>query len=235
MLYLQKYLTNPQKSFFGLKEEERGYCHWTFEVHRYFGFAIAYVRNFSNIQKMPKFQFFPITHVPAEMLYLQKYFTNFQKLFLAKRREWWLLWLKISSSQKFWFYRSNVTTFPTSRKCKNFNFSLYTVLEEMLYLQKYLTNFQRLFLSKRRERWLLWLKISSAQIFWFSNSNVTTFATSRKGIEISIFPFALSQRRNAISPEVVLRIFIKFFFAERRGTWLLWFKISSAQIFWFWQ
>ena len=86
----------------------------------------------------------------------------------------------MSSAQTFWFSNGNVTTFPTFRKCKNFNFSLYTVPAEMLYLQRYLTNFQKLFLAERRGRWLLWLKISSAQIFWFSNSNVTTFPTSRK-------------------------------------------------------
>ena len=86
--------------------------------------------------------------------------------------------LKIWSAQIFWFCNSNVRTFPTSRKCKNFNFSLYTVPAEMLYLQKYLTNFQKLFLPKRREWWLLWLKISSADILVLSN--VTTFPTSRK-------------------------------------------------------
>ena len=90
------------------------------------------------------------------------------------------MWLKISSAQIFCFCNSNVTTFPTSRKCKNFNFSLYTVPAEMLYLQKYLTNFQKLFFAERWGRWLLWLKISSAQIFCFCNSNVTTFPTSRK-------------------------------------------------------
>ena len=85
--------------------------------------------------------------------------------------------LKISSAQIFWFCNSNVTTFPTLRKCKNFNFSLYNV---PVNLQKYLTNFQKLSLAGRWERLLLWLKISSAQIFWFCNSNVTTFPTSRK-------------------------------------------------------
>ena len=107
--------------------------------------------------------------------------TNFQNRSFGWK--WWrrLFWLKISSAQTFCFCNSNVTTFPTSRKCKNFNFSLYTVPAEMLYLQKYLTNFQKLsFGPERWGRWLLWLKISSAQIFWLCNSNVTTFPTSRK-------------------------------------------------------
>ena len=114
------------------------------------------------------------------MLYLRRYLTNFQKLFLAERRGRWLLWLKISSAQTFWFSNSNVTTFPTSRKCKNFNFSLYSVPAEMPYLQKYLTNFQKLFFLERRGRWLSALGISSAQTFWILNGNVKTFPTSRK-------------------------------------------------------
>ena len=49
------------------------------------------------------------------MLYLQKYLTNFQKRFS---------WLKDDEVEGGY---CNVINFPTSRKCKNFNFSLYTV------------------------------------------------------------------------------------------------------------
>ena len=40
--------------------------------------------DFSNMQKRKKFNLSLYT-VPAEMLYLQKYLTNFEKLFLAER------------------------------------------------------------------------------------------------------------------------------------------------------
>ena len=127
-----------------------------------------------------KISIFPL-HSPGRNAIFPEVFNESSKIFFwAERKGTWLLFFKISSAQIFWFCNSNVTTFPTSRKCKNFNFSLYPVLEEMLYLQKYLTNFQKLFWSKRRERWLLWLKISSAQIFWFRYSNVTTFPSSGK-------------------------------------------------------
>ena len=43
------------------------------------------------------------------------------------------------------FCNGNVTNFPTSRKCKNFNSSLYTVPAEMLYFRNYLTNSQKTF------------------------------------------------------------------------------------------
>ena len=163
------------------------------------------------------------------MLYLQKYLTNFQKLFLAERWGRWLLWLKISSAQKFWFCNNNVTTFPTSRKCINFNFFLYTVPAEMLYLQKYLTNFQKLFLAERWWRWLLWLKISSAQKFWFCNSNVTNFPTSRK---CKNFNFSLyTVPAEMLYLQKYLTNFQKLFLAMRKVAIVV--EISSAQIFWF--
>ena len=90
------------------------------------------------------------------------------------------MWLKISSAHISWFCNSNVTTFPTSRKCKNFNFSLYTFPAEMLYLQKYLTNFQKLSFGWKMRKVAIVVEISIAQIFWFCNSNATNFSTSRK-------------------------------------------------------
>ena len=86
MLYLQKYLTNFQKLFFRLKEEEAGYCGWKFQVHRHFGFAIATLQLFQHPENV-KISIFSLYTVPAEMLYLQKYLTNFQKLFFRLKEE----------------------------------------------------------------------------------------------------------------------------------------------------
>ena len=81
------------------------------------------------------------------MPYLQKFLTNCQKLFYRWKTRKVAIVVEISSAQTFSFFSSNVTTFPTSRKCKNYNFSFYNVPAEMLYLQKYLTNFQNLFIG----------------------------------------------------------------------------------------
>ena len=295
MLYLQKHLTNLQKHFFGWKMRKVAIVVENFNCAQKFWFCNSNVTTFPISRKCKNFNFSLYT-VPAEMLYLQKYLTNFQKLSLAERWGTWLLWLKISIAQTFWFCNSNVTTFPISRKCKNFNFSLYTVPAEMLYLQKYLTNFKNFFWLKDEEAWLLWLKIFNvhrnfsfaiatlqlfqypenvkisifpftlspekcyifksiwrifknilllkdeergycgwkfqcAQIFWFCNSNVTTFPISRK---CKNFNFSLY-----IVPAEMLYLqkyltnFQKLFLAERWGRWLLSLKISSAQIFWF--
>ena len=56
--------------------------------------------------------------------------------------------MKISSARMFWFCNNSVTTFPTYSKCIDLNVSLYTVPAEILYLQKYLTNFQKLFFGR---------------------------------------------------------------------------------------
>ena len=88
--------------------------------------------------------------------------------------------MKMSRAQVFWFCNGNITTFPTSRKCKNFNSSLYTVAAEMLYFRKYLTNSQKTCFGWKMIRRLLCVKLSSAQLFLFCNGNVTTFPTSRK-------------------------------------------------------
>ena len=117
-------------------------------MHRYFGAAIATLKLFQHPENA-KFQFFHLP-IPAEMLYLQNYLTNFLKLFLAEARGRCLLLLKISTAQIFSFSNTNVTTFPTSRKCKYFNFAFHTVPAEMLYLQKYLTNFLKLFFGWKK-------------------------------------------------------------------------------------
>ena len=114
-----------------------------------FSFCSRNVTNFPTSRKFKYFNFAFHT-VPGEMLHLEKYFKNFLKLFLAQRRGRWRFWLKISSAQVFWFCNSNVTTFPTSRKYKKFNFSIYQFAAEMLYLLKYLRNFLKLFFGWKK-------------------------------------------------------------------------------------
>ena len=150
MLYLQRYLTNFQKLFFGWKKRKMAIGVGNFKCTDILAFQWQRY-NFSNIPKMLKFQFFPYT-VPAEMLYLQRYLTNFQKLFFGWKKRKLAIAVENFKCSDIWFSNSNVTTFPISRKCKNFNFMLYTVPAEMLYLQKYLTNFQKLFFRWKKRK-----------------------------------------------------------------------------------
>ena len=196
-----------------------------------FWFGNSNVTTF-QIPENVKISIFPFTLSREKCYIFKSIWRIFKNILFAERLGRWVFWLKISSAQIFWFCDSNVTPFPKSRKCKNFNFSLYTVPAEMLYLQKYLTNFQKLFFGWKMRRWLLWLKMSCAQIFWFGNSNVTTFPKSRKGKNFNFSLYTVLSR-NAISSKVFKRIFKNFFLAERwrKDRYCRW-KFHWAQIFW---
>ena len=181
------------KTSFWLKDEDGGYCGWKFQVHRYFGFAIATVQLFQHPENV-KISIFPFT-LSQQKCYIFKTISRICKnVFFAERYGRWLLYLKISIPQTFSFCNSNATNFPKSRKCQNLNFSLYTVPAEMLYLQKCLTDFQKLSLTERRGRWLLWFKISIAQNFGFAIATLQIFQ-HLENVKISIFPFTLSQQK----------------------------------------
>ena len=143
-----------------------------------FSFSNSKVTTFPTSQKCKNFNFSLYT-VPAEMLYLQKYLTNFQKLFFRwKKRKVAIVDGNFNCTDIF-VSNGNVTTFPTTQKRKNFNFSLYTVPAEMLYLQKYLTNFQKLFFRWKKSKVAIGVVNFKAQTISFSNGNVTIFPTSQ--------------------------------------------------------
>ena len=140
--------------------------------------------------------------------------------------------LKISSAQTFYFCNSNVTTFPSSRKCKNFNFSLYTVSAEMVYLQKHLTNFRKLSFSWKTSKVAIVVEnFNCTDIFGCAIATLPLFQYP-ENVKISISPFRMSQQKCWILKSIS-RIFKNFLLAERWGRWLLWLIISSAQIFCF--
>ena len=142
-----------------------------------------------------KISIFPL-HCPSRNAISSKVFNEFSKSFFwLKDEDRWLLWLKISSAQIFWFCNSNVTNFPTSRKCKNFYFSLYTVPAEMLYLQKYLMNFQKLsFGWKMRKVAIVVENFNCTEILVLKIATLHIFQHP-ENVKISIFPFTLSQQK----------------------------------------
>ena len=128
------------------------------------------------------------------MLYLQKYLTNFQKPFFRRKKSKVAIGVVSFKAQTISFSNGNVTIFPTSRNCKNFNFPLYTFPAEMLYLRSIWRIFKNFFFAERRGGWLLSLTISSAQTCWFSYSNVTTFPTSSKCKNFNFRLFTVLQK-----------------------------------------
>ena len=119
---------------------------------RYFGFAIATLQLFQNPENV-KISNFSLYTVPRRKAISSKLFYAFFKNILYRwkmRNDGYCCW-KFLVHRDFWVCNSNVTTFPNSRRCKNFNFTLYTVREEILHLQKYLTNFQKNFFGWKTE------------------------------------------------------------------------------------
>ena len=101
----------------------------------------------------------------------------------------------------------------------------------MLYLQKYLTNLQKLFFGWKTRKVAIGVENFLCTDIWLCNSIITTFQNP-ENVKISIFPFTLSREKCYIFKSV-LRILKNIPFAERWGRWVFWLKISSAQIFWF--
>ena len=117
-----------------------------------FWFSNSNVTTFPKSWKCKNFTFSLCT-VPPEMPYLQKYLTNFPKRFFRwKKRKVAFGVGNFKCTDILGFPMATLQLFPTFRKCKNFNFSLYTLPAEMLYLQRYLTNFQKLFFGWKRRK-----------------------------------------------------------------------------------
>ena len=89
------------------------------------------------------------------------------------------MWLTTSSAQIFRFCNSNVTTFPTSKKYRNFNFP-FTLSQRKCYISRSILRlFINFFLVKEEEGGNCGWKLKFTDISVLQ-SNVTTFSTSRK-------------------------------------------------------
>ena len=158
-------------------------------MHRHFAFAIATLPLFHHPENV-KISIFPFTLSDQKCCIFKSIWRIFKNYLLAERRGRWLLWLKISRAQIFWFW-----FFPSSWKCKKFNFSLYTVRAEMRNLEKYLTNFQkRSFGWKTRKVAIVVENFKVHRHFAFAIATLPLFHHP-ENVKISIFPFTLSQQK----------------------------------------
>ena len=184
-----------KKLSFGCKMIRRCYCGVKISRAQVFLFCNGNVTTFPTSRKCKNFNSSLYT-VPAEMLYFRQVFNEFSKNFFCAERRWrLLLWLKISRIQIFWFCNGNVTTFPTSRKCKNFNSSLYTVPAEMLYFRQVFNEFSKTFFRlKDDEGGYCGWKFQGDRYFGFGMATLQLFQHA-ENVKISILPFTLSQQK----------------------------------------
>ena len=170
-------------------------------MHRHFGFPIATLRLFQHPENV-KISIFPFTLFRQKCYISRGIWRILKNISLAERRERWLLPLRISCAQTFSFCYSNVTTFPSYRKCKNLNFSCYTVPPEMLLVQKYLTNFQKVFFTwKKRKVSIVVENFKCTDILFFTIATLQFFHHP-ENVKISIYPFTLSRQKSYISRSI---------------------------------
>ena len=214
MLYLQKYLTRFTKTFFWLKDEEGGYWGWKLYCAQMLRFCNSNVTTFPKYRKCKNFNLSPL-HCPGRNAISSKVFYEFSKTFSSTERwEMWLLWLKIFSAQRFWFCNTNVTTFPKYRKCKNFNFSLYTVPAVNAISSKVFNEFTKTFFRLKDEEGGYWgWKFLVHRYFGFAIATLQ-LSQNPENVKISIFPFTLSRQKCCIFKSI-LQIFKNILFAER--------------------
>ena len=96
-------------------------------------------------------------------------------MFASTRRLWgWAFGLKVSSAQVFYFCNGKVKTWRIDNIWNYATFNLYIVQAEILYLQRFSTDFRNLCLSSKRLTVVIWWKVSGAQVFYFCNGEVRT-------------------------------------------------------------
>ena len=130
------------------------------------------------------------------MLYLQKYLTNFSKLFFwLKDEEGGYSGWKFQEHRLFWFSISNVTTFPTSRKCKNFNYSRLHYPRRNAISSKVFNEFSETFFwMKDEEAGHCGRKFQVRRCCGFAIATLPLFLQP-ENVKVSIFPFRLSQQK----------------------------------------
>ena len=162
-------------------------------MHRYFGFAIETLQILQHPENV-KISIFPL-HCPSRNAITSKVFNEFSnKFFLDERWGRWLLWLKISSAQSFWFCNSNVTTFPTSRKWKISIFHVHCPSRNAI-SSKVFNEFSKNFFSLEEEEgyYCAW-KFQVHRYFDFAVAKFQHFQHPEY-VKISIFPFPLSRQK----------------------------------------
>ena len=137
------------KSFRQLKDVEGGHLGGKFQVRRYFIFAMARWKLCASTT----FEILQLSTctVCQKKFYISKDIQPIFEIFASTRRCWgWPFGWKISGVQEFHFFNGKVKTLRIDNIWNFDTFNLYTVPAEILYLQRYSTDFRNLCLSSKR-------------------------------------------------------------------------------------
>ena len=177
--------------------------------------------------------------VPAKILYLQRYWTDFRNLRLSSKTLRVGIWVESVRCAGILLLQWQGENFAHRHYLKFPTFNMYTVPAKILPLQSYSTGFRNLASARRCWGWAFGCNVSAAQVFCFCNGKVKTLRLDN----IWIFPLStrrlcqvkictLGQLKSYISKGIE-PVFENL--ASARRCWGLGFgcKVSGAQVFYF--
>ena len=143
-----KVLNRFSKSFHQLEDVEGGHSGGKFQVRRCFTFAMV-------MWKLSASKTFEISRLSTCTLcqqksYISKGIQPIFENFCSARRCWaWAFGCNVSCAQVFYFCNGNVKTLRIENIWNLATFNMYTLPAKILYLQRYLTDFRKLWLRSK--------------------------------------------------------------------------------------
>ena len=158
-----------------------------------------------GIENIWNFATFNLYTVPAKILYLQWYSTDFRNLRLSLEDvEGGHLGGNVSGAQVFYFCNGKVKTLRIDNIWNFADFNLYTVPAKILYLQKYSTDFRNLCLSSKMLRVGIWVESFRCAGILLLQWQGENFA-HRQHLKFCHFQLVHCGSKNPISPKVFNR------------------------------
>ena len=165
--------------------------------------------------------------------YISKGIQSIFEIFAPARRCWqWKFGWKVSGAQGVLLLQWQSENFAHRQNFKFCHFQPATVQAEILYLQRYSTNFRNLRLSSKMLRLGIWVesfRCAGILILQWQGENLA----HRQHLKFCHVQPVHCASKNPISPKVFNRIFEIFASARRCWRWPFGWKVSCAQVFCF--
>ena len=202
ILYLQRYSIKFRKLSFSSKMLKAGI--WV-DILRFAGISLLpwQGENFAHRQHS-KFPTFNRYTVPAKTPYLQRYSTDFRKLFFCSKMLKVRIWVESCSCTGILPLEWQGENFSHQQYLKFHTFNIHPVPAKTLYLQRKWTDFENIASARSCWSWAYGWEVAGAQVFYFCNAKVKTLRIDT--FEISHFQPVHCPSKNPISPKVFNQI-----------------------------
>ena len=157
-----------------------------------------------RIDTIWNFATFNLYTVPAKILYLQSYWTDFRNLGLSSKMLRVGICREVSTAQVSYFCNGKVKTFRIDNIWNFATFNLYTVPAIIKYLQMYSTDFRNLSLCSKMLRVCIWLKNFRCAGVLLLQCQSENFA-HRQQLKFCNFQPVHCASKNRVSPKVFNR------------------------------